>query len=128
MFFCFLSSVFCFWKSHYPCRKKKIKRIIRMLLKLNIGPIMLRNMLGAVFNFNLDQFLTLEFCYFLFCFCVFVETLIFIVFFSAKHAELKETPQRLIVLVKMSVFFFCIFDFCCFSNVFERCFYRYQKI
>ena len=25
---------------------------------------MLRNILGPVFNFNLDQFLTLEFCYF----------------------------------------------------------------
>ena len=29
---------------------------------------MLRNMLGPIFNFNLDQFLTLEFSFFFFCF------------------------------------------------------------
>ena len=34
-------------------------------LELKTGPIMLRNILGPVLNFNLDQFLTLEFCYFL---------------------------------------------------------------
>ena len=76
---------------------------------------MLRNILGPVFNFNLDQFLTLEFCQF---FCVFLvfcwaETPIFIVF-SAKNAKLKETQKRkktlfvntivLTTLVKMSVF------------------------
>ena len=27
---------------------------------------MLRNVIGPLFNFNLDPFLTLEFCYFLF--------------------------------------------------------------
>ena len=46
---------------------------------------MLRNILGPVFNFNLDQFLTLEFCYFFVFFVFFLgaETPIFIVF-SAK--------------------------------------------
>ena len=39
--------------------------------KVKTGPIMLRNILGPVFNFNLDQFLTLEFCY----------ILVFLVFF-----------------------------------------------
>ena len=39
-------------------------------LKLKTGPIMLRNILGPIFNFNLDQFLTLEFVIF-FCFFVF---------------------------------------------------------
>ena len=38
-------------------------------LKLKAGPIMLRNILGPVFNFHLDQFLTLEFFYFLVFFC-----------------------------------------------------------
>ena len=30
--------------------------------KLESGPIMLRNIIGPLFNFNLDHFLTLEFC------------------------------------------------------------------
>ena len=57
---------------------------------------MLRNILGPVFNFNLDQFLTLEFYFFFFCFFLFfgggAETPIFIVF-SAKNAKLKETQK-----------------------------------
>ena len=95
---------------------------------------MLRNILGPVFNFNLDQFLTLEFCYFFF-FLVFwgAETPIFIVF-SAKNAKLQETQKTkktlfvntivLTVLVKMSVFFFLHFwfllflEFPCFSEMF----------
>ena len=48
---------------------------------------MLRNILGPIFNFSLDQFLTLEFCYFFVFFVFFLgggaETPIFIVF-SAK--------------------------------------------
>ena len=73
---------------------------------------MLRNMLGPVFDFNLDQFLTLEFCYFFF-WGGGAEIPIFIVF-SAKMKKLKETQKRkktlfvntpvLTVLVKMSVF------------------------
>ena len=39
--------------------------------KLKIGPILLRSMLGPVFNFNLDQFLTLEFVI-VCCVCVFL--------------------------------------------------------
>ena len=53
---------------------------------------MLRNILGPVFNFNLDQFLTLEVCYFFVCF-VLLKPLICIVL-SAKHAKLKETQKR----------------------------------
>ena len=58
-------------------------------LALKIGPILLRNILGPVFNASLDQFSTLGvfFCVFL------VETPIFIVF-SAKNAKLKETQKR----------------------------------
>ena len=51
-----------FWKTSQKKQQKKTQ-----FLKLKTGPIMLRNILGPVFNFNLDQFLTLEFCYF-FCF------------------------------------------------------------
>ena len=71
------------------------------------------------------QFLTLEFCY---CFCFFLggaETPIFIVF-SAKMQNWKKHRKEtktlfvnttvLTAFVKMSVFFFCIFHFCCFSN------------
>ena len=78
---------------------------------------MLRNILGPVFNFNLDQFLTLEFCY-LFSFLLFsflAETPIFIVF-SAKTCKIERNTKTkktlfvntpvLTVLVKMSVFFF----------------------
>ena len=83
---------------------------------------MLRNILGPMFNFNLDQFLTLEFCYF---FCFFrAETPIFIVF-SAKTAKLKETQKTKKDTICertcancscQNVRFFCIFDFCCFWN------------
>ena len=45
--------------------KNKQKQQKKHILKLKTGPIMLRNMLGPVFNFNLDQFLTLEFLFFL---------------------------------------------------------------
>ena len=82
---------------------------------------MLRNMLGPIFNFNLDQLLTLDFCYFVF----WAETPTFIVF-SAKHAKLKETQKEkttlfvntpvLTVLVNMSVFF-CIFSFAVLGKV-----------
>ena len=49
--------------------ENKQKQQKKHFLKFKIGPIMLRNILGPVFNFNLDQFLTLEFCYFCyFCF------------------------------------------------------------
>ena len=94
---------------------------------------MLRNILGPVFNFNLDQFLTLEFVIFLVFFCFLgAETPIFIVF-SAKNAKLKETQKTKKDTICehtcancscQNVRFFCIFDFCCFWNfhVFQRCF------
>ena len=60
--------VFLFWKFYSPCRKKRIfekqakqQQKKTQFLKLKTGPIMLRNILGPVFNFNLDQFLTLDF-------------------------------------------------------------------
>ena len=135
-FFLFLGG-FIFQKSRSPCREKRIfekqakKQQKRQFLKLKSGPIMLRNITGPLFNFNLDHFLTLEFCYFF----VFLgaETPIFIVF-SAKHAKLKETQQRkktlfvnttvLTALVKMSAFFLH-FSFLLFFQFpfYQRCFW-----
>ena len=73
---------------------------------------MLRNILGPVFNFNLDQFLTLEFVIF-WVFCLFGLKPLFYSVFS-KNAKLKETQKTkntlfvntpvLTVLVTMSVF------------------------
>ena len=89
--------------------------------KLNIGPIVLRNILGPVFNLYLDQFLTYVYIYIYF---VFAETPYFYSVFSKmqnleKHKNEKKTlfvnTIVLIVLVKMSVFF-CMFHFCCFCN------------
>ena len=51
---------------------------------LKTGPILLRNILGPVFNASLDQFLTLGFF-----FAFLAETPIFIVF-SAKMQNLKK--------------------------------------
>ena len=82
---------------------------------------MLRNILGPIFNFNLDQFLTLELCYFLVFFCFGgggggaepPPPPIFIVFSAnmqnlKKHKKGKKTlfvnTTVLTALVKMSVF------------------------
>ena len=51
---------------------------------------MLRNIIGPIFNFNLDQFLTLECCFFLF----FWGLKSLFVVLSAKDAKLKETQQK----------------------------------
>ena len=123
--FLFLKISFSLQKKEEFWKQKQAKQ--QQNLKLKAGPIMLRNILGRIFNFNLDQFLTLECCYvfLFFCFFLWAETPIFIVF-SAKLAKLKEIQKTkkktlfvntpvLTVLVKMSVFF-CIFDFCCFWN------------
>ena len=135
----FVLGVFIFQKSRSPCRKKMIfekhakNNKKTQFLKLKSGPIMLRNIIGPLFNFNLDHFLTLEFCFFFFFFAFFWLKPLFYSVFS-KKCKLKETQKGkktlfvnttvLTALVKMSVFFFCIFDFCCFSNfhVFQRCF------
>ena len=69
---------FVFLKSHSPCRKKRItkKKTKRTkndpFLALKTGPILLRNIIGPVFNASLDQFLTLGFfCFFFFVFFLF---------------------------------------------------------
>ena len=146
-FFCFWGGGGIFENPILPAErrgflKNKQKTTKKQFFKLKIGPIMLRNILGPVFNFNLDQFLTLEFCCLLrkilgpvfnfnldqfltleFCYLFLFfcwNPYLYSVF--SKNAKLKETQKRkktlfvnthvLIVLV-MSVFF-CIFHFCCF--------------
>ena len=59
----FVFFVFLFLKSHSPCRKKRIfqkkeeKQTKKTtFLALKTGPILLRNILGPVFNASLDQF------------------------------------------------------------------------
>ena len=92
---------------------------------------MLRNMLGPVFNFNLDHFLTLEVCFFFFGGGG-AETPIFYSVFS-KNAKLKETQQTKKDTICEHTcancscqnvrFFFCILifavlEFACFSKMF----------
>ena len=81
--------------------------------KLKTGPIMLRNILGPVFNLYLDQFLTYKFVIFcFFCFLGGLKPYFYSVF--SKNAKFKETQKRkktlfvntsvLTALVKVSVF------------------------
>ena len=102
-FFCFFF-FFCFFvfenlilpaerRGFFKKRRKRNKNKTTFLA-LKTGPILLRNILGPVFNASLDQFLTPGF---LFSFCVFfffffAETPIFLVF-SAKNAKFKETQK-----------------------------------
>ena len=121
-FFCFLffeNIILPAERRGFLKNKQKTTTKKTQFLKLKTGPIMLRNILGPVFNFNLDQFLTLEFCYFL-VFWGGAETPIFYSVVSKKCKIERNTKKTLFVntpvltvLVKMSVFF-CIFDFCCF--------------
>ena len=57
----FLVSFFCFRISRSPCRKKRILKNNppppkKKLLKLKSGPIMLRNIIGPLFNFRILYF------------------------------------------------------------------------
>ena len=100
IFFCF---VFLFLKISFSLQKeedfskktkKKTPKKKDPFLALKTGPILLRNIIGPVFNASLDQFLTLGFLFFFVFFSFFLaETPIFIVF-SAKNAKFKETQKR----------------------------------
>ena len=98
-------------------------------LALKTGPILLRNILGPVFNASLDQFLTLGFFS---CFLFLLKPLFFIVL-SAKNAKFKETQKRKKDTICehtcascscQNVLFLCIFHFWVFCNFqcFQRCF------
>ena len=100
---------FRFWKSRSPSRKKNIKRTF---FNVKTVPISLRNILGPVFNFDLDQFLTLKFCHFAFWLKpLFLEC--FQQRMQKKKTHKKKTQTLfgstlvLTAVVKMSVF--CIF-------------------
>ena len=119
---------FLFQKSHSPCRKKMIfekqatTTTKTYFYKLEFGAIMLRNILGPVFNLYLDQLLTYNICYFLF---FGRNPYVYSVF--SKNAKFKETQKSKkdticehnccwLFLSKCPCFFFCIFHFCCFWN------------
>ena len=72
--------------------EKQAKQQQKQFLKLNIGPSMLCNILGPVFNFNLDQFLTLARILFFFWFLG-AETPISIVF-SANMQNIKKHKKE----------------------------------
>ena len=109
------------------------------MYKLKIGPIMLRNILGPVFNLYLDQFLTYKFCFFFVFFVFFLaETSNFIVFQQKiqnlkKHKKGKNTlfvnTIVLTALVQVS-FFSAFFIFAVFSIsvFFEDVFVWFPKI
>ena len=144
--FCFLG-VFIFHKSRSPCRKKRIfeKRTKikhqkkTQFLKLKSGPIMLRNIIGPLFNFNLAHFLTLEFCFF-FCFFCFVLgwNPYFYSVFSKKCKTERNTKKKkrhylwtqlCYQLLSKCPFFsafliLLFFEFPCF---FQRCFWQVSK-
>ena len=128
---------FCFRRSRSPCRKKRIfeKQAPQktQFLKLKSGPIMLRNITGPLFNFNLDQFIRFHF----FC-CFFGWNPYFYSVFSKmqnwkKHSKETKTlfvnTTVLTAFVKMS-FFSAFFHLCCFTNFqfFRDVFDRFPKI
>ena len=135
--FLFLKISFSLQKEEDFSKKKRRKRNKNKttFLALKAGPILLRNILGPVFNASLDQFLTLGFFVFFvffFFFFFFAETPIFIVL-SAKNAKFKETQKRKKDTICehtcancscQNVPFLCIFHFWVFCNFqfFQRCF------
>ena len=132
MFFIFENLILPAERKEFLKNKQKTTTKKTQFLKLKTGPFMLRNILGPIFNFNLDQFLTLEFCYFfsLFCFLGGAETHFYSVF--RKNAKLKETQKtkkdticgHTCANCSCQNVRFSAFDFCCFWNfhVFQRCF------
>ena len=60
-FFCFLKISLSLQKEEDFKKKKKKETKNDPILVLKTGPILLRNILGPVFNASLDQFLTLGF-------------------------------------------------------------------
>ena len=108
--------------------KKTTKKT--QFLKLKRGPIMLRNIIGPLFNFNLAHFLTLELCYF---FLFFFGWNPYFIVFSAKMQNWKKHKKEtktlfvnttvLTAFVKMSVFCaFFIFAVFPISIFVQRCF------
>ena len=137
LFFCFIvfkNLILPAERRGFFKKKKKTNKQKTTFLALKTGPILLRNILGPVFNASLDQFLTLGFLFFFvfFFFFLLAETPIFIVF-SAKNAKFKETQKRKKDTICkhtcancscQNVLFLCIFHFWVFLQfpIFQRCF------
>ena len=62
VFFVFKNLVLPAERRGFLKNKPKKQQKKTQFLKLKSGPIMLRNIIGPLFNFNLAHFLTLEFC------------------------------------------------------------------
>ena len=92
-FFLFLKISFSLQQEEDFSKKRRKGKQKKTFLALTTGPILLRNILGPVFNASLDQFLTLGFLVFYVFFWGGPETPIFIVF-SAKHAKFTEIQKR----------------------------------
>ena len=121
----FLKISFSLQKEEDFSKKAKKTKKNDPFLALKTGPILLRNIIGPVFNASLDQFLTLGFlfCFVFFSFFLGAETPIFIVF-SAKNAKFKETQKRKKDTICehfcancfcQNVLFLCIFHFWLFA-------------
>ena len=80
-------------RGFFKRKEEKETKTKTTFLALKTGPILLRNILGPVFNASLDQFLTRFFVFFVFFSFFFVETPIFIVF-SAKMQNLKKHKKE----------------------------------
>ena len=97
--------------------------------KLKAGQSLLRNMLGPILNFDLDQFLTLKICHF-YVFVVWLKPLLYSIF--SKNAKFKDTQKSkklfvnspvLTALLKMYGFSaFFILGVLRKFQFFERCF------
>ena len=90
--FLFLKLLFSLQRGEYFWQNKQKQQQKTKFTMLKIGPSLLRNILGPIFKFDLDQFLTLKMCHF--CFCFRVETTIAIVF-SANHANFQDTKHTI---------------------------------
>ena len=128
LFFVFESLVLLAERRFFLKNKKTTKN--NHISKLKIGPILLRNIFGAVFNFDLDQFLTLKSCHV--CFVVFLLKPLVFFSFLAKYEKLKKHQKRKKTICEHTcanfscqnvlLFFFSVFFFgIC---IFERCFDR----
>ena len=140
LFFIFENLILPAERRGFLKNKQKTTTNKTQFLKLKTGPIMLRSILGPVFNFNLDQFLTLDF---FLCFFVFLGgwNPYFYSVFSKKCKIERNTKNKkktlfvntpvLTVLVKMSVFSaflnLLFLEFPCFSEMFLIGFQKFKK-
>ena len=118
-------------------KKKQAKTTTKkntFFYKLKLGPIMLRNMLGPVFNLYLDQVFTYVVNVFLFFFVVFLGCNPIFIVFSAKTCKIERNTKKEKDTIcehncancscqNVRLFFFCIFHFSVFSISIFWCFW-----